>query len=213
MDESDIKAAKIIGKNLTKLFKSKRGVQANFCKQYNTSPSRVGNYASGERVPKAGMLLSIKEFFQISLDDLFSDKFDVDSPSKPKEKIETLTLKEYQSFVDGGLSYTNAPRKITLADRCKADFCLDFSEIIFNKFCSVGLLFKLTTEFSMNDVFVCKINNKYGTSLVVAKYSESLKAPTLTNVKDSRGDVPDINLDEVDYEVVAVKVGIIGLQG
>ena len=64
----------MLPERLTALRKGKGYSQARLAKELNLSPSTIGMYEQGRRVPDLGTLISLADLYRISLDYLITGK-------------------------------------------------------------------------------------------------------------------------------------------
>ncbi len=75
---------KIIGKNLLTLRKSKKLTQMELAEQFNYSDKTISKWESGESLPSVEILYTIAKFYNVTLDDLTREDFQIkEQETKP----------------------------------------------------------------------------------------------------------------------------------
>ena len=92
MQEKDIN--EVIGQNLLLLRKNKKLTQLELAEQFNYSDKSISKWEKGESLPSIEVLKQLANFYSVSLDDLTSEYFEIDSakeaePTKEKSKEKT----------------------------------------------------------------------------------------------------------------------------
>ena len=78
---------------LVKLRKLKGITQDEFASAVGVSRQAVYKWESGQSYPEAAKLLEIKALFNISIDDLLDDSFEVVLPEKQKKRVSAVKLR------------------------------------------------------------------------------------------------------------------------
>ena len=91
---------------IIKLRKQKGLTQDEFASAVGVSRQAVYKWESGQSYPEAQKLLEIKKLFDISIDDLLDDSFDVVIPEKKKRR---RLPKEIKEQVETETAFVEAP--------------------------------------------------------------------------------------------------------
>ena len=66
----NMRGGKQVSKTLAQLRDERRLTQRALAHELGVSPAAIGNYESGKRIPRYGMLKRIADFFGVAIDDL-----------------------------------------------------------------------------------------------------------------------------------------------
>ena len=75
----------ILSKNIVALRKSKKLTQSELAEKINYSDKTVSKWEKGDAVPDVETLISISQFFEVSIDDLVSKSIEEVSKRKTKQ--------------------------------------------------------------------------------------------------------------------------------
>ena len=78
----------ILSKNIVALRKTKKLTQSELAEKLNYSDKTVSKWEKGDAVPDVETLISISQFFEVSIDDLVSKSIEEVSKRKTKQKIQ-----------------------------------------------------------------------------------------------------------------------------
>lgn len=79
----------VIGRNLSRLRKSKNLTQLELAKTFNFSDKTISKWENGESLPSLDVLMDVAEFYGVTLNDLVSPDLEVDEIDKRAKSDET----------------------------------------------------------------------------------------------------------------------------
>lgn len=84
---------RVIGKNLLKLRKNKKLTQLELAEKFNYSDKTISKWEAGESLPSVEILYNLATFYNVSLDDLTKEDFEIPSQTKPRIRDRFLPAK------------------------------------------------------------------------------------------------------------------------
>lgn len=96
MQEKDIN--EVVGQNLLLLRKNSKLTQLELAEKFNYSDKSISKWEKGESLPSIEVLKQLANFYSVSLDDLTSEFFDINTESKSEQVEERKKEKTPRMF-------------------------------------------------------------------------------------------------------------------
>lgn len=198
-----------LARNIKKRLDDLNLTQATFAEKIGVSQVSIYKLLSG-KTKSTGKLIQIAKVLKCDPEWLMYGTGEYDE-NVATHQIPLFTLQSYEKLIQQEKTLDNYSGQLVLEQDTSADFCIDYSSIDNFTYGDIGLLFENYLNPTVGDTVLYRIDNRYGSHVVIANYTEELGVPKLINVKSSKGKTTDIDLDHCDNEILAVRIGIISL--